>query len=257
MAEVYWIRLPEHTDMFTQGYIGMTRHTAKNRYACHKSLAKRSKTNLPILNAIRKHGENLLLQTLVICSNDYAVWLENKLRPSKGIGWNLATGGEFPATDRVITDEARRNMSIAQTGRKHSEETILKMKNCKSNSERVWTDDAKARISAANTGRVASDETRKKLSLAGMGRKQTEESIEKTTIGKFYFYMKKNVKVYSIAAELYSYFLEGLTYSKVEYRIGAAKGSLHKIFKHFIKGWVPHEDPKWVEWEKSLHSENT
>lgn len=243
MAEVYWIHLPKHTDMFTEGYIGMTRNTAKRRYYEHTSLARRTDTNIPVLNAIRKHGGNLIVETLVICTPDYAVWLENKLRPDKGIGWNLAAGGEFPSVNRVVTEAARLNQSKAQLGRKHPEE--VKKKIGEANSGRVWTEESRQKLSKARTGSVVSDETRKRLSIAGTGRTQSQESIEKTKVGKFYFYLKKNRKVYSIAEELYQHYLNGLTYSKTERILGFTGGSLQRIFDYFRKGWNPTEDSIW------------
>lgn len=243
MAEVYWIHLPEHTDMFSEGYIGMTRKTAKDRFYQHKSLASRELINVPISNAIRKHGDNLIVETLVICTPEYAVWLENKLRPDKGIGWNLAAGGEFPSVNRVVTDEAKANMREAQLGRTHSEET--KKKIGEANSKRVWKEESKEKLSKSRTGSVTTEETRKKLSIAGTGRSQSQESIEKTKVGKFYFYLKKNRKVYSIAEELYQHYLNGLTYSKAERILGFTGGSLQRIFDYFRKGWNPTEDSIW------------
>lgn len=244
MAEVYWIRLPEHTDVFTQGYVGITKKTALQRYSSHKSKANKSDKNLPVLNAIRKYGDYLEVETLVICSIEYACWLENKLRPNVRIGWNIAEGGEFPTKNNPVSDEARENMRKAQTGRKHSEET--KQKIALANSKRVWTEESKEKASKSKTGIKASDEARRKISLASMGRTQSQDSINKTRIGKFYFYMKKNVDVYSIADRLYSYYLEGGTYSKAETVFQMPSGSLYRIFKHFHRGWVPEDDLVWV-----------
>jgi hypothetical protein len=254
MAEVYWIHLPEHTDMFSEGYIGMTRKTAKVRFYEHKSSAKSGNSNLPILNAIRKYGDKLIVETLVICSSEYAVWLENKLRPEKAIGWNLAVGGEFPSVDRVITEEAREHMRVAQTGRNHTDEA--KKKIGEANSRRVWTEESRAKASKSKMGTILSEEARNKISLAGIGRTQSPESIEKTKIGKFYFYLKKNKKVYSQAEELYEYYLTGLTYSKAEKVLGLKGGSLQRIFDYFKKGWIPTEDAIWKE-EYQTNSEES
>lgn len=245
MAEVYWIHLPEHTDMFSEGYIGMTRKTAGERFYSHKSLAKRGKINIPILNAIRKYGDTLIVETLVICTPEYAVWLENKLRPDKGIGWNLAAGGEFPSVNRVVTEAARLNQSKAQLGRKHPEE--VKKKIGEANSRRVWTEESKAKASKSKTGTTMSPEARAKISLAGMGRTQSPESIQKTQIGKFYAFLKKNREVYGKADFLYEQYILGMTYSKVEKLLGSTKGSLQRIFENFTKGWIPTEDPIWCE----------
>lgn len=246
MAEVYWIRLPEHTDVFTQGYVGITIKTAEVRFNGHVHFSKNSGNSSLIGNVIRKYGrENLVLETLVICSPEYSVWLENILRPDKGIGWNMAAGGEYPAKNRVISELAKENMRKAQLGRKHPEE--VKKKIGEANSRRVWTEESRAKASKSKIGHKKSPETLLKMSLASTGRSQSEESIEKTKVGKFYFYLKKNRSVYSRAQELYDHYVSGLTYSKTENLLGFKRGSLQRIFDYFNKGWNPSEDSIWKE----------
>jgi len=108
MAEVYWIHLPEHTDMFTEGYIGMTTKTTKLRFQGHRNAARRTprKNRSRIQNAIIKYQDILVVETLVICSREYALDLEYKLRPSPKIGWNLRMGGEsFEAFSAVFSGQ--------------------------------------------------------------------------------------------------------------------------------------------------------
>lgn len=97
MAELYWIHLPEHTDMFSEGYVGITKHTALQRFKGHKKAANHTKRNTssPIYNAIRKYGEKLIVSTLVISTWDYVLNLESKMRPTPKVGWNILSGGEF------------------------------------------------------------------------------------------------------------------------------------------------------------------
>ena len=67
MAEVYWIRLPEHTDVFSQGYVGVTTKTSAARFLEHVSASRwKQKKKLKISNAICKHGE----ENLVGCKSD-------------------------------------------------------------------------------------------------------------------------------------------------------------------------------------------
>lgn len=229
MAEVYWIRRPDHTDILSQGYIGQTKYTAQQRFRNHVSDSKSAKGSSAIRSALRKYGEEgVIVETLVVCSPEYAVWLENKLRPTRGIGWNMAIGGEYPAGNRVVSEETREKMR-------------------KASRERANTEEFKERISRSNSERVVSEETREKIGAASRGRKRTRESVERSTRGRFYSGMKKNVETYSIADLLYSKFLGGTTYYYAEKELGRKTGSLQKIFLLFEKGWIPTEDEVWRE----------
>lgn len=95
MAELYWIHLAEHTDIFSEGYVGITKHTTKERYRGHykQSIRKDRSNNQIISNAIRKYKDNLIVETIVISDIDYVLDLEVKVRPTEKIGWNLRAGG--------------------------------------------------------------------------------------------------------------------------------------------------------------------
>lgn len=117
MAELYWIHLPEHTDMFSEGYIGITKHTAQHRFRGHKKAANHTKrnTNCPVYNAIRKYGDTLVVSTLVIGSVEYVLDLEAKLRPDIKIGWNIRSGGGTPkVVGSKHTEQAKAKMSKIQ-----------------------------------------------------------------------------------------------------------------------------------------------
>jgi hypothetical protein len=106
MAVVYWLHLPEHTDIASQGYIGVSKNTAKSRFKSHKCSANRG-SPYPVHRAIRKYRDKIVLSTILSGAEDYCYLIEGRLRPSPGIGWNIALGG------------VKANMS----GRRHSEAT--------------------------------------------------------------------------------------------------------------------------------------
>ena len=123
MAEVYWIRLPEHTDMLSEGYIGVTKRTAQYRFYEHVHKSKDSNSYLH--NVIRKYGKDkVIVETLVICDIDYAFDVEKKLRPDKCIGWNLAAGGYNSGVGRnkAQTTEHKKKRGDALRGIPFSEE---------------------------------------------------------------------------------------------------------------------------------------
>lgn len=110
MAEylVYWYHLAEHTDPFSQGYIGVTMQN-DIRKRCHvNGLRGGSK----ILNsAYKKYGEANILQDVLhsVADKSQAYSLELSYRPEVKIGWNIAIGGGLPpdTTGRIDSQEIR------------------------------------------------------------------------------------------------------------------------------------------------------
>lgn len=89
---VYWIRHADHTDLITQGYIGVTSSFDK-RMKTHQKQNK----NRHFSNAIKKYGwSNLIKEQILIADEDYCLNVESQLRPNNNIGWNLAKGGGKP-----------------------------------------------------------------------------------------------------------------------------------------------------------------
>jgi hypothetical protein len=86
---VYWIHHPDHTDMFSQGYIGVSVEF-KRRMKDHFH----AKRNRHLRFAINKYGwQNLIKKQILIAEKDYCLDIERKLRPSDDIGWNITAGG--------------------------------------------------------------------------------------------------------------------------------------------------------------------
>lgn len=79
MAVIYWVRLPKHTDIYTQGYIGVTPNFAK-RMREHK-------------HRFKSIWDQVVMQTILIADAAYCYAIEKQLRPSRNIGWNKAIGG--------------------------------------------------------------------------------------------------------------------------------------------------------------------
>lgn len=93
-AAVYWIRLLEHTDPNTQGYIGVSKRVHSRMRAHITSCLNRTHYNLHLLNAVTKYGEdNIVLDVILFGDEQFCYETESILRPFKGIGWNIAPGG--------------------------------------------------------------------------------------------------------------------------------------------------------------------
>lgn len=90
---VYWAHLPEHNDMWTQGYIGITKQPASLRWRDHISHAK-TEAQLPFARALKKYP-NIVFDVIVVGQDrEYCEAIEAKLRPELNIGWNINTGGD-------------------------------------------------------------------------------------------------------------------------------------------------------------------
>lgn len=91
---VYWLHLPEHDDMFTEGYVGITKERAVRRWQSYKNQTKKLHKQYAVRNAIAKHHDEIICEVVVVAeSRDYCELIEAKLRPSNNIGWNIAKGG--------------------------------------------------------------------------------------------------------------------------------------------------------------------
>lgn len=218
MAEVYWIHLPEHTDMFSEGYIGVTRNNAKSRFRGHVQSSKLAKgKNYYMTNVIKKYGkESLVVETIVICDEDYAYELEAKLRPTTHIGWNVAIGGAKSGNygGYKLSDETRQKMSVARKGLKLTEEQL------------------RNRLPNKSKGTV-----RGTLS---------KESILKREETRFYTNMDKYPDTWGYSDIWYEHYLMGLNFYFTERLLGLKRSLLVRVFMKFDTGWVPLEDPKWV-----------
>lgn len=95
---VYWIRLNEHVDKNTEGYIGIT-YQFEKRWEQHNR-AVREGSNLHVHNAIRKYGDLIIHEVIHECTYEEAIQLEFQYRPQNNIGWNMATGGACALTSR-------------------------------------------------------------------------------------------------------------------------------------------------------------
>lgn len=93
-AAVYWIRLQEHTDPNTQGYIGVSKNAHRRMRIHIAGCVDGTHYNPHLLNAVNKYGEsNIVLDIILFGDEQFCYETESILRPKKGIGWNIAPGG--------------------------------------------------------------------------------------------------------------------------------------------------------------------
>lgn len=203
MSSVYWIRQTSHTDIFSQGYVGVS-NDVKKRWYDHKTYTE----NTHLKYAITKYGwDNLVKEVVLIADDDYCLNIEAKLRPTDQLGWNIVKGGGMPPNALgkkfgPMSDETKAKVSAAKKGFKHTPEIeALVTQNLlihgmptrftkgfipwnkggtmpahvaeaisKANLGRKHTEEHNAKISKANIGRKMNDYTKEQLRIANAGR---------------------------------------------------------------------------------------
>lgn len=165
-------------------YIGSAKSFV-NRFSEHKrSLDKKKHHSIKLQRAWDKHGkENFIFEKLIICSIADLMMYEQLMMDSfnaASSGYNiLPTAGSN--IGKFVSEESKKKMSIAQTGRKHSAETRAKISSSNKGKSPSAYALEKARI--AKLGMIITDETRAKMSASQTGRKHSEETKAKISSG--------------------------------------------------------------------------
>lgn len=90
---VYWIHTPEQKDMYSEGYIGITKNPAKQRWVQHLACTKNNRKNNKLYEVL-KDEDNLIFDVVAVGeTREYCEHIEHSLRPTPYIGWNTAPGG--------------------------------------------------------------------------------------------------------------------------------------------------------------------
>ena len=224
MAEVYWIRKLGHTDIFTEGYVGVTSKTAQDRFKEHLKHSRVPSTTKTILHKVIKAlgVDELICETVCICELDYAFDLENKLRPTEMIGWNQIVGGSSPPNRKgqEFSEEHRNNISKGLKGLPASEAKLTHIQSI-------------------------ADRKKGKARPNGATEKQLLTILNK---GPWNNPAAKNTRIFWEKADLYfTFFLEGKGAVKTARELGLTESNLVSIFKNFKLGWIPLNDERWIQ----------
>jgi predicted GIY-YIG superfamily endonuclease len=160
MSCVYWIHTPEHTNIFQQGYVGVSKRFERRIWE-HLKLSG----NAHLKNAINKYGwDNLVKEKVIIADEGYCLEMETKLRPKESIGWNIVMGGGMPPI-------AQKGMNLGRTAW---------------NKGLAWSEEYKEKVSVGVAKLWENPEYRQAMSDAhkgqtsGMkGKKHSEETMAK------------------------------------------------------------------------------
>lgn len=226
MAFVYWIRLPSHSDIFKDGYVGMTTKTVNKRFSEHltKSRSKKTPTKSILSSALVKYNENVIVETVCECDAKYALYLENKLRPSPLIGWNILAGGGETVGRLGLpqTEKQKLAASKASKGRSPPEHVIKK-------------------ASETNKSRVRSDEELLKRSLAI----KSKHILDLPTT---------NLDVLSRVNDIYTLYLEGLRVMRISNKLSIPMTGMRSLFSRFSEGYNPISDTRLQDFITSYNA---
>lgn len=216
MAKVYWIHLPEHTDMFSEGYVGVTERGINERMAENAYSAKAERVSCSELySTFRERGrESLVVEVLVIAEVDYAFSIEEKLRPSPNIGWNIAAGGcrSGKGRNKPKTESQKEYMRNLLTGTTRSERTREKM----SESQILWNKENPRKVGVSNGA---------------------------------------NPRVWGKADEIFTMYHLGHTQREICEKLSFEKlSNITQIWKQLKEGWNPMNDSSWTDRYKDAQS---
>ena len=178
-CSLYWLRLPEHTDMFTEGYVGVSIDLAK-RYNAHKN----TKQNQHLSYAIKKYGfDNLVKQIVLVADKEYCLDIEKKLRPSNKIGWNIVAGGGNPPAIPNSTSFKKGfipwNKGVPMDDETRAKVSAAKMGTTSWNKGISMSDETKAKVSAGKKG-IPRDPALVEITAAfNRGKKRPEWVVQK------------------------------------------------------------------------------
>ena len=112
MSFIYWIRHKSHTDIFSEGYVGFTSKTVEFRYCQHRYMADTGHMS-NLCNALRKYGDEIIVETVLEGDSEYCLNVEYKLRSMPKTGWNAGIGGQHTMAGYAHSDATKEKMSNA------------------------------------------------------------------------------------------------------------------------------------------------
>lgn len=285
--EVYWIHLPEHTDITKEGYVGITKTGVQRRFYVHHRDAVKDPIYV-IHRALNKHWDNIIVDVICVCDGDYASYLENSLRPEFNIGWNITSGGvdaisktaseawkdpnskfNSPEYRKQLSENSKRNWSDPKS-RKKMEAAIRKgwedpnsllgteewARRISEGRKRAFKEDPSLAEAQGNRDYYKDPEYLKRQSEAQrkaysdnpeLAKKQSERMKAKMPWEN----NKANKDLWLRADHFYEVFQTSTKSSRQQALDNNMKPwALNKIHKHFKSGWNPAEDEKWLEWRK-------
>lgn len=148
-------------------YIGSSCNIRRRTVNHRNDLAKNAHANRHLQNAWNKYSaDNFEFSTILLCAVEKKLYFEQRLLDLFNPAYNIAINAVAPMQGSHMSEEHKRKLIKANTGRRCSEET-------------------KRKLSVVNKGKHPSEESRAKMSesakgnTCALGSKHTEEQIRK------------------------------------------------------------------------------
>ena len=182
---VYWIKIPLHTDIRTEGYVGVTTNMKKRWREHINKVNNKSHSNQYLSNVFSKHSD-IYYEIIFQGPLEGCYQIEEYYRHSINIGWNLRRGGEHSSgmAGKKHSKESRKRMCASQNLRHASPEAQQKMLERREKS--TIRKAAYQKIRNANKIKLPrkplSTEHKAKISAALKGKKKKQNGIRKTRV---------------------------------------------------------------------------
>lgn len=187
IAYVYWIRLPEHTDVLTQGYVGVSINPSYRFWEHRNDVKRGTHCNAYLSRVILKYNDKLIQSVILKGTTEFCYFIEEKLRSESCIGWNLNKGGICPPSSKgkTLSTEHKKKIGQSNKGKRHSHNEISKKKISNFNKGKVISNEHKQQIKNARKNQIFTEETKKKISKALLGNIPGNAKQVKTPLGTF------------------------------------------------------------------------
>jgi len=167
------------------------------RLSCHKSCEKKSNGRYYFENAIIKHGWNSFNIEILEIMKDFNKLKDNEILLEKEKyyielfdsanpknGYNICKSSN-DRTGVKSSEKTKRNISLGQIGRKHSEETKEKIRQSRLGKYgKPHSEEHKEKMRQLNLGKKMSIESREKLKQIRLGTKLSEEAKAKMSMSR-------------------------------------------------------------------------
>lgn len=172
--------------------------------------------------------------------------MEKALRPSQGIGWNLAIGG-----------------AKTLLGFKHTDATKVKISENNGMRCRRLSEGERLQRKKNFLGKSHSEETKEKLSIAALERISEDKeryigaavrkAAEVNRSRHSWEVPTANKDVWKMADVFYKSYQENteMNVCHLGRLFSIPHSALHVLFKKLKAGWVPSKDPNWLDFIKS------
>lgn len=252
--KLYWLRHEDHQDMTSEGYVGITGKSLRERMNQHSICAEEG-IEYPVYNAIRKYGDKIIVDVICIGDEEYILSLEESLRKYPHIGWNIDSGGSG------INSEVMKKMWASEKGDLWREEKRQRYKEDPSlvdalhKGAREFIRNGGKEILRQRTAEQWEDPEKRALREKANKRAGKSKTDHYNKVGNW-LSSKTNHYVWENAKTLYDLYIEDQSISRGKFakKTGYTVNEIDCIHrKYFQKGWNPYEDEKWIEfYEKGL-----